>query len=72
MRAARELLAIQSSDWAFQETRELAADYPLRRVGAHAADHDAAMSALSDSAVRAGPPAAQPGARPGPRPAGGA
>ena len=33
-RAARELLALQSSDWAFMVTRELAADYPLR---AHAA-----------------------------------
>ncbi len=27
-RAARELLALQSSDWAFQVTRDLAADYP--------------------------------------------
>ena len=46
-RAARELLALQSSDWAFMVTRELAADYPLRRVAAHAAAH---AGALSDSA----------------------
>ena len=50
-RAARELLALQASDWAFQVTRDLAADYPQHRVRAHAAAHDAAISALSDSAV---------------------
>ncbi len=33
-RAARELLALQASDWAFLLTRELAADYPLERVRA--------------------------------------
>jgi 1,4-alpha-glucan branching enzyme len=49
-RAARELLALQSSDWAFQVTRELAADYPLRRAREHAANHDAALAALADSA----------------------
>ena len=32
-RAARELLALQSSDWAFMITRALASDYPLRRSG---------------------------------------
>jgi 1,4-alpha-glucan branching enzyme len=42
-RAARELLALQSSDWAFMVTRELAADYPLARVREHAASHDAAI-----------------------------
>jgi 1,4-alpha-glucan branching enzyme len=35
-RAARELFALQSSDWAFLLTRDLAADYPLERVHAHA------------------------------------
>jgi 1,4-alpha-glucan branching enzyme len=49
-RAARELLALQASDWAFQLTRSLAADYPLARVRAHAAAHDAALAALEDSA----------------------
>ncbi len=48
-RAARELLALQSSDWAFQVTRGLAADYPLQRVAGHRAAHDAAMGALTDS-----------------------
>jgi 1,4-alpha-glucan branching enzyme len=49
-RAARELLALQSSDWAFQVTRELASDYPLRRVREHAAGVHAALGALTDSA----------------------
>jgi 1,4-alpha-glucan branching enzyme len=49
-RAARELLALQSSDWAFLETRALAADYPLQRVRGHAAGHDAALASLRDSA----------------------
>ena len=49
-RAARELLALQASDWAFMATRELAADYPLERVRAHAAALDAALDALKDSA----------------------
>jgi 1,4-alpha-glucan branching enzyme len=48
-RAARELLAVQSSDWAFMRTRELAADYPDLRVGAHLADLDAALGGLEDS-----------------------
>jgi 1,4-alpha-glucan branching enzyme len=49
-RAARELMALQASDWAFQLTHELADDYPLRRVRAHAEAHDAALAALKDSA----------------------
>jgi 1,4-alpha-glucan branching enzyme len=49
-RAARELLALQSSDWAFLATRDLAADYPQRRVREHLAAHDAALAALKDSA----------------------
>jgi 1,4-alpha-glucan branching enzyme len=35
LRAARELLALQSSDWAFMEARRLAGDYPLARVSEH-------------------------------------
>ena len=50
-RAARELLALQASDWAFMVTRELASDYPLRRVEEHARNHDAAIRALTDSAA---------------------
>ncbi|MEA2215294.1 MAG: 1,4-alpha-glucan branching enzyme, partial [Solirubrobacteraceae bacterium] len=48
-RAARELLALQSSDWAFQATHELAGDYPLQRVEGHRAELDAALAALADS-----------------------
>ena len=44
-RAARELLALQSSDWAFLETRELAADYSLERARGHARGVDAALAA---------------------------
>ena len=50
-RAARELLALQASDWAFMVTRDLAADYPLRRVEEHLLGHDAALAALTDSEV---------------------
>ncbi|HKF80534.1 MAG TPA: 1,4-alpha-glucan branching protein domain-containing protein [Thermoleophilaceae bacterium] len=35
-RAARELLALQSSDWAFMDRREQAGDYPYQRSTAHA------------------------------------
>jgi 1,4-alpha-glucan branching enzyme len=56
-RAARELLALQSSDWAFQVTRELAGTYPLDRAHAHAAGVDAALRPLADSRS-AVPPAA--------------
>jgi 1,4-alpha-glucan branching enzyme len=48
-RAARELLALQSSDWAFQLTYDLASDYPRRRVAGHAEGLDAALAALADS-----------------------
>jgi 1,4-alpha-glucan branching enzyme len=48
-RAARELLALQSSDWAFQLTYELASDYPRRRVSGHVDALDAALAALTDS-----------------------
>lgn len=50
MRAARELLAIQSSDWAFMSARALAADYSRRRVETHSRALDAALAALADSA----------------------
>lgn len=50
-RAARELLAIQSSDWAFQHKGELAADYPLERLAGHTAELDVALGALRDSAA---------------------
>jgi 1,4-alpha-glucan branching enzyme len=50
-RAARELMALQSSDWAFQVTNDLAADYPQQRMAGHRAAHDAALSGLGDSAA---------------------
>jgi 1,4-alpha-glucan branching enzyme len=36
LRAARELLALQSSDWAFLDGRRQAGDYPFQRATAHA------------------------------------
>ncbi|MEA2480130.1 MAG: 1,4-alpha-glucan branching enzyme [Thermoleophilaceae bacterium] len=50
-RAARELLALQASDWAFQETFATAGDYPARRVAAHSQALDAALAAVEDSAA---------------------
>ena len=50
-RAARELLAVQASDWAFLATRELAGDYPRERLEGHGARLDAALDALADSAA---------------------
>jgi 1,4-alpha-glucan branching enzyme len=46
-RAARELLALQSSDWAFMATRRLAADYPSQRLVAHSAAHTEALAAAT-------------------------
>lgn len=42
-RAARELLALQASDWAFMATRRLAGPYPLERVRDHSAAFDRAL-----------------------------
>jgi 1,4-alpha-glucan branching enzyme len=50
-RAARELLALQASDWPFQVTRELASEYPLERVRGHLAENDVSLKALADSTV---------------------
>jgi 1,4-alpha-glucan branching enzyme len=47
-RAARELLALQSSDWAFMSTRDLAADYPERRVSAHEREFARALAAVRE------------------------
>jgi 1,4-alpha-glucan branching enzyme len=43
-RALRELLALQSSDWAFLMTRALAGEYPRERVAAHHAALDRALT----------------------------
>jgi 1,4-alpha-glucan branching enzyme len=42
-RARRELLALQSSDWAFLHHFELAGDYPEERARLHACALDAAL-----------------------------
>jgi 1,4-alpha-glucan branching enzyme len=42
-RSLRELLALQSSDWAFLASRELAGEYPRERARAHAAALDEAL-----------------------------
>src|SRR3954451_10429857 len=42
-RAARELLAVQASDWAFLDGRGEAGDYPFQRAAAHA---EAALQAI--------------------------
>jgi 1,4-alpha-glucan branching enzyme len=47
-RAARELLAMQSSDWAFMVTRESAGDYPRERMEHHERELEAALRALAD------------------------
>ena len=44
-RAVRELLALQSSDWAFLITRDLSGPYPRERAAAHLAALDAALAA---------------------------
>jgi 1,4-alpha-glucan branching enzyme len=48
--ALRELLALQSSDWAFMVTRGLAGDYPRDRAAGHAAALEAALRIGSDPA----------------------
>jgi 1,4-alpha-glucan branching enzyme len=45
-RAARELLALQSSDWAFMDHRGQAGDYPYSRATAHA---EALLEAIDSS-----------------------
>jgi 1,4-alpha-glucan branching enzyme len=43
-RAARELLALQASDWAFQVARDQAGDYPLERARQHSAALHSALA----------------------------
>ncbi len=51
LRAARELLAVQASDWAFLDKRGQAGDYPFRRV----TDHAEALLEAIDSAASSDP-----------------
>jgi 1,4-alpha-glucan branching enzyme len=48
LRSARELLAAQSSDWAFLDGKGQAGDYPFQRATAHA---QAMLEAIDSSAV---------------------
>ena len=49
-RALRELLALQSSDWAFLTAHGTAGDYPRERAAAHEAAFDAALAAPGEHA----------------------
>jgi 1,4-alpha-glucan branching enzyme len=62
VRAVRELLALQSSDWAFLVTRDISGPYPRDRAAAHLAALDAALAAPGEHepAVRALAPFANP------------
>lgn len=63
-RAVRELLALQSSDWAFLVSRDLAEPYGRERAAQHRAALDAALAAPGalDPALRNLAPAASPAA----------
>ncbi|MFY9488835.1 MAG: 1,4-alpha-glucan branching protein domain-containing protein [Solirubrobacterales bacterium] len=54
LRAARELLAMQASDWAFIAKRETAGDYAADRFAGHLAAFQRAVAALRQSADRGG------------------
>jgi 1,4-alpha-glucan branching enzyme len=54
-RAARELLALQSSDWAFMLRRDLAGDYPLRRHERHLRELDSSLDALTGAGTAPDP-----------------
>jgi 1,4-alpha-glucan branching enzyme len=51
-RALRELLALQSSDWAFLVTRGTAGEYPRERAEAHLAAFTAALHGRSSDELR--------------------
>lgn len=63
-RAVRELLALQSSDWAFMTHRDLSAPYAAQRVAEHREALDLALSSVGSlpSAVRNLAPDASPAA----------
>ncbi len=46
VRAARELLALQASDWAFLEADDLAGPYPLERFSGHLENFNAALAVV--------------------------
>lgn len=49
--AVRELLALQSSDWAFLATRDIAGDYPRERARLHRERLEAALAGAGDAAA---------------------
>lgn len=51
-RAARELLAVQSSDWAFMDHRGHAGDYPFKRATTHAESMLEALGSARDAEPR--------------------
>ena len=61
-RALRELLALQSSDWAFLVTHRTAGDYPLERAAGHAAAFDAALRGGEPPGLRGLAPHLEPAA----------
>ena len=54
-RALRELLALQSSDWAFLATRELAGEYPRERARAHEQALELALAGGASGGPEGGP-----------------
>jgi 1,4-alpha-glucan branching enzyme len=62
-RALRELLALQSSDWAFLVSRQQAGPYPRERFDRHRAALADALAAGDDGPVRALAPGVLPSAR---------
>ncbi len=52
LRARRELLALQSSDWAFLVSEGTAGPYPLERAAGHEAALDAALAGAGEPALR--------------------
>jgi 1,4-alpha-glucan branching enzyme len=64
LRAVRELLALQSSDWAFLATRGTAGEYPRQRAAAHrgVVDEALALPAAFDPALRHLAPGLDPAA----------
>jgi 1,4-alpha-glucan branching enzyme len=54
LRAARELLALQASDWAFLEFDDLAGPYPMERFGDHLENFNAELASvpLGEAALR--------------------
>ncbi len=54
-RALRELLALQSSDWAFLHTRATAGDYPMRRALGHLDAFERALAEAEGAASAAEP-----------------